>query len=247
VKKILFGNIAFLALVAAAPAVAADLGTKTPVYKAPPPVVAAYNWTGCYIGGHVGGGWGKKNWLHTEDHGAPVIPAEPFGQDDVDGIIGGGQLGCNYQTGAWVLGIEGDLAWSDIRGSHVPFTGDFQESKVDWIATVTGRVGYSWDRVLLYVKGGGAWARDKFSETFNGFVNTAQQTRSGWTVGGGLEYAITGNWTAKIEYNYLDFGDKFVRVVGPVDNFGYQIDQQMHIVKAGLNYRFGGGAARAAY
>ena len=242
-RRIFFATLASVCGFALQNASAADLPVKAPVARTP----LAYNWTGCYIGGHVGYGWGRKDWLHTEDHGVPVVPPEPFGQDDPDGAVVGGQLGCNYQTGSFVFGVEGDGAWSGLKGSHVPFAGDLQESSVEWIATITGRVGFAWDRTLLYVKGGGAWAGDKFSETFNGFLNTADQTRSGWIVGGGIEYAFAGNWTAKVEYNYLDFGNEFVRVVGPVDNFGYQIDQHIHLVKVGLNYRFGGAPGATGY
>jgi outer membrane immunogenic protein len=209
------------------------------ITKAP----AAFNWTGAYIGGHVGYGWGDKSWVDRTGY-FPAI------DQSVDGVLGGGQLGFNYQTGPIVLGIQGDVSWAGIDGSSTSYGRTFK-AEVDWLATLTGRVGYAWDRWLLYVKGGGAWAHDEFSVVqFDG--QRASQTRSGWTIGGGVEVALVGNWSALVEYDYMDFGDDSATFTETIIIPGkpckppkektftraFDIDQQMHTIKVGLNYRF---------
>jgi outer membrane immunogenic protein len=192
-----------------------------PVYKAPPPqVVAAYNWSGFYLGGHLGYGWSSE-----EATAAGVV-----GSTDPDGFIGGVQAGYNWQADRWVFGIEGDWSWSGADGNAVlgGLTSDHS-----WYATLTGRVGYAWDNWLWYVKGGAAWADTEYSAF--GF-GTASDTRVGWTLGTGVEWALAPQWSAKLEYNYLDFSnDTFTFAGTPVD-----VDTQVHLVKLGLNYRFGG-------
>jgi outer membrane immunogenic protein len=202
---------------------AADM--RRPVYKAPPPaVVAAYNWSGFYVGGHIGGAWGSEE--------ATDIATGIRASTDPDGFIGGVQAGYNWQADRWVFGIEGDWSWSGADGSNtlvgVPFT-----SNDSWYATLTGRVGYAWDNWLWYVKGGAAWADKEYS--YAGF-GTISDTRVGWTVGTGVEWALGPQWSAKLEYNYLDFGkDTYNFAPFPID-----VDTQVHLVKAGINYRFGG-------
>jgi len=212
---------------------AADLPIRQPITKAP--IMASYNWSGFYIGGHLGGGWGEKDWV--------AVGFGPLGAHDVDGFIGGGQVGINYQVGALVLGIEADFSWADLKGSHVDTVfGGNNLTNVDWFGTVTGRIGYAWDRTLLYVKGGGAWAHDKYTITSGGlFFAGANDTNWGWTIGGGLEYGMTPNWSLKLEYNYLSFDTNrvtFVPVAGAP--FDRDVDQNIHVLKAGINYRFGG-------
>jgi outer membrane immunogenic protein len=117
---------------------------------------------------------------------------------------------------------------------------------MNWLATVTGRLGYAWDRVLLYAKGGVAFADEEHD--FGFFVDllpvasTGEKTRTGWTVGGGVEVAFAGNWSFKAEYNFMDFGDKDVGFTNQFGDFvgSARIDQQIHVAKVGLNYRFGG-------
>jgi outer membrane immunogenic protein len=239
-KRILLSGVAAVILMGGQ-AMAADLSVRgrAPVYKAPP-MVAAYNWSGCYIGAHIGGGWGTKDW----DEVFTGSTSENAGSHDIDGILGGGQIGCNIQNGTWVFGLEGDISWSGIDGSHSAFGGDADlSSKVEWLGTVTGRIGYAHDRFLFYVKGGAAFAHDQFTVAF-GDSSTDDQTRWGWTIGGGLEFALVGNWTAKLEYNYMDFGSDTASFFGGEERF--DIDQQIHVVKFGLNYRFGGSDAIVA-
>lgn len=243
------------AVLAGAPASAADM--PVPV-KAPvaPVAVAIFNWTGIYIGAHAGGAWFDKDWFipNTPTNIAGGCPAGgcgvPGGGHTGSSWLAGGQVGFNYQVNQWVLGVEAQFSATKIKGSHVdPFLGIISHhSETDFIATVAGRLGIAWDRALLYVKGGGAWAHDKF---FNGNtaiapeVQSTTQTRWGWMVGGGGEYALSANWSIKLEYNYLDFGDRRATLQPTAAcpgclPFEYDIDQTIHIVKAGINYRFGG-------
>ena len=230
-KRFLLAGAALLALTAAQPTLAAD----APVYKGPPPVAAAlFNWSGFYIGAHVGGGWGTKDWV--------ALGFGALGSHNISGFLGGGQIGFNYQTGAWVFGVEGDFSWTNLKGEHVDaIFGGNNITEVAWLGTITGRLGYAWDRTLLYVKGGGAWVRDNYTITAGGvYFAGADATKAGWTVGTGLEYALAPNWSAKIEYNYLDFGNHTVRfVTGGGGSFLREVDQYIHVVKVGINYRFG--------
>lgn len=221
-RKVTLSLLAAAGLVLGAQsASAADLGR--PVYKAPAPaVVAAYNWSGFYIGGHLGGAWSK------EDVSIPGLGV--VGTTDPDGFIGGVQAGYNWQADRWVFGIEGDWSWSGADGSTAL---GVLSSDQNWYATLTGRVGYAWDNWMWYVKGGAAWVDAEYSLAALG---TVSDTRVGWTLGTGVEWALAPQWSAKLEYNYLDFG-KDSYAFGGVP---FEVDTQVHLVKAGINYRFGG-------
>jgi outer membrane immunogenic protein len=238
-----------LALLAAT--VCSQLASAADLPPAPPPAPAPYyrpappifSWTGFYLGLHGGGAFGKKDWSD------PILGS--LGSHDVSGGIAGGQIGFNYQAGPAVFGVEVDAAWAGLRGSHnlLGVPGIVGETKVDFLGTVTGRLGAAWGMALLYVKAGGAWAHDKYDITLAGVnVASASETRWGWTIGTGLEYAFSPNWSAKVEYNYLDFGTKTVTFTGIGGLTGTaDIKQNVNIVKAGFNYRFGGGPLYAAY
>lgn len=216
---------------------AADI--QRPVYKAPPAGVmpVAYDWTGFYVGGHVGYGWADKSW--QDGFGLFGISQR------ANGFLGGGQAGFNYQVGQFVFGVEGDMSWSGMKGSTNTLASSFN-TDVDWTATLTGRLGMAFDRWLVYGKGGAAWARDRYSTNFYTLPGTeVTDTRLGWTVGAGVEYAFAPQWTAKLEYNYMDFG---TRSVSFAPGFSTDIDQQVHAVKFGVNYKFGSpGAIIARY
>jgi outer membrane immunogenic protein len=165
------------------------------------------------------------------------------------GFLGGGQVGCNLQFGSnWVIGIEGDGSGSDIRGditqTVLGITGT-AHAQTDWIASATGRLGWAWDRWLLYAKGGAAWAGDKYSAfipVFNEQLE-ASETRTGWTVGGGIEWAFWSNWSAKAEYDYYDFGTRTLTLTGtfagaPIQVSGVNVRQRISVGKFGINYRF---------
>jgi outer membrane immunogenic protein len=216
-------------------ALAADMGR--PVYKAPPAGVmpATYDWTGFYVGGHVGYGWAEKDW--RDAFGLNV-------SNKADGFLGGGQVGFNYQIGMFVLGAEGDFSWSGIKGGSntaaiigAPLGNTFN-TDVNWVSTLTGRAGVAFDRWLVYGKGGVAWANDKFSTNrYTAPVSVeVTDTRIGWTAGAGVEYAFAPAWSAKLEYNYMDFGN---RAVSFAPGTSTDIDQQIHAVKFGVNYKFG--------
>lgn len=252
-KKFLLAGVALSAFIAG-PAMAADLPVRAPAYKSPPPIVTYFSWTGCYIGGHVGGVWVQKDW--SVGAGDPFFAGgQNFGSHDANGWLGGAQLGCNYQVGGWVFGIQGDYAWTDASGSGadalngIAFPGASISSNVKGLASVTGRVGYAWDRFLGYVKGGGAWEKDEYSAVAGPFVGSASQTRSGWTVGVGGEYAFTNNFTGFIEYNYYGFGNKSVTLVTPIGGIYDVVDikENKSVVKVGLNWKFGKGPVVANY
>jgi outer membrane immunogenic protein len=196
---------------------AADMAVKA----RPAPVVLPYNWTGCYIGGNVGGKWANS----TNDVFVPGTIVAPdvthsFGRDNASTVIGGGQVGCNWQTGAWVFGIEGDAQaqrWSSTRTTGAsaipPFVpGDTFDLRSDWQASVRGRVGYAWDRTLLYVTGGAAFTNVRAGSNFIAdgiFPQTlASETKTliGGTVGAGVEYAVGSNWTVGVEGRYSWYG-----------------------------------------
>jgi outer membrane immunogenic protein len=221
-------------------ATAADMRIR----KAPPPPPAPpvfFSWTGCYIGGHIGGLWAEKEWF-VRDPNFPEVFGQSEGTHDADGFLGGVQAGCDYQfAGGFVIGIAADYAWTDAEGSNVSLVfGDENHSKVESLASVTGRIGYAWDRFLLYVKGGGAWEEDEY-HYINSDIGRASETRSGWTVGVGGEYAFTNFLTGFIEYNYYDFGTRDLTFVEPdAETYIAGIDETKSVLKAGLNFRFGG-------
>src|SRR5258708_38666727 len=163
---------------------------RAPAYRAPPPPLPFYNWTGLYVGVHVGGGWAD---LGVGDTGS--------------GFIGGGQIGYNYQINQWVWGLEADVSGSGIKNNLAtfgPFTANFNWNS---LTTLTPRFGYAFDNWLVYGKVGGAWADVSVSVNAPfGFSSSAGGTASGWVVGVGTEYAFRNNWRAKIGYNHLDFG-----------------------------------------
>jgi outer membrane immunogenic protein len=205
-------------------------------------IAAPYSWTGFYIGGHVGGVWGN---IEYSDAAAGATHIPPGGiSTDPDGFIGGGQIGFNYQTGRWVFGIEGDFSWSNADGSVTFFpvatpTTVTTSTEVNWLATVTGRIGYAWDRWLIYAKGGAAWMDADLTSrgtVIPGGSVSVGDTHSGWTVGAGVEWALAAGWSTKLEYNFMDFGtDTLVSlpIVNPTN-----ADQQVHAVKFGINYKF---------
>jgi outer membrane immunogenic protein len=243
-KRIFLASVA-LAAVATAPAFAADLPVRMQT-KAPAMIESVYNWSGFYIGAHVGYGWASKDWNQSFSSLGLALdntttPSKP------QGFLGGGQIGMNWQTGQWVFGLEGDASWTDANDCGSPFrlaTTFNGCSQINWYATATARLGVAMDRALLYVKGGAAFAGEEHNITNRNIVatNTPDDTRFGWTVGAGLEYGLTPNWSAKIEYNYMDFGKEnysFNYTPGTLVE-RWDVKQQVHVAKFGINYRFGG-------
>jgi outer membrane immunogenic protein len=238
---------------------AADLPRKAPLYMPLPP---AFSWTGCYIGGNIGYGWGRET-VSISNLGETTGVAELAGVSlgpvtgSTNGVLGGGQIGCNYQFASnWVIGIEGDGEATGIKGDvtqSFSFVGPAGPTTVtgtahaqtNWIASATGRLGFTWDRVMLYAKGGVAWAGDKYSAdlaAFNEHIETSV-TRPGWTVGGGSEWAFLNNWSAKVEYNFYNFDTRNLAFPGTIAGIsevvpGIDIKQTISTVKFGVNYRF---------
>ena len=255
-KKMLLGTTMLATLMLAGAAQAADLPRKAPP-PAPPP---QWNWTGWYIGAHVGGGWGTKDWTdHAFCFEGRCEPAEgtfALTNQSVSGFLGGGQIGYNWQTNWFfgsapvVLGIEADVSGSDIRGTSPCAIIDTCRTKVDSLGTIAARIGGVWDRALIYLKGGGAWVHDKHTRVDSDFddFDSFSTTRWGWTIGGGIEYAFAPAWSAKLEYNFMDFGDKTFTTFRNVEEFeSFRIRQTLHAVKIGLNYHFGWGGVAARY
>jgi outer membrane immunogenic protein len=225
--------------VVASIASAADL---RPAYKAPPPMAPpAWSWTGFYIGAHIGSGWG------TKEHETLVAGIGVFdGSHTVNGFIGGGQIGFNWQSGWAVWGVEADVSGSGIDGRGACALGVFNcRTRVDVFGTIAGRLGVSIDRALVYIKGGGAWVNDRYTaSTVGGLSAELTDTRWGWMLGGGIEYAFGGAWSAKVEYNYMDFGTRnYVWATPVVFGTSTDIRQSLHAIKFGINYRFGGYGA----
>jgi outer membrane immunogenic protein len=202
----------------------------------------AYNWTGCHVGAQVGG-------LLSEDkHGNGVSFSSA-------GFVGGGQIGCDYQFApGWVAGVEGRAAWSSLKNTHaltLKFsTGAIAPSQFtlsnDFLASASARVGYSFaDRWLVFARGGGAWTHEKMDDAFTiggtAFDPSATNTRTGWTAGGGLEYAFSRNWSAQLEYDYYNFGSPGAKLTSGPNGAVVTIrslNDTIHEVAVGLNYRF---------
>lgn len=219
-KSVLLASAGLLAMTAVA--AAADLPRRyDPVPQRAPVYAPIYNWTGFYVGINGGFGWGDSRWDTT-------------GRFDVSGAVIGGTAGYNWQFQQWVLGVEGDLDWSNIKGTTTAVCAAGCTTRNSWLATVRGRVGYSFDRFLPYITGGLALGDIRGSQP--GFAG-AHDTNAGWTVGGGLEFVIAGNFTAKAEYLYVNLGRFNCGIacngVNP-DNVRFDT----HLVRGGINYRF---------
>ena len=247
-NKFLLGAVGLVAM--ANTATAADLAAR-PYTKAPPPMIAAvYDWSGFYIGANGGWGSSRKCWDINNTFGV-IVPPFREGCHDATGGVAGGQIGYRWQAGGWVFGLEAQGDWADLRGSNPSlFFGsvDSNRSKIDAFGLFTGQVGYAWNNVLWYVKGGAAVTDDKY----NGFVtttgvvfDTAKETRWGGTVGTGLEFGFAPNWSAAVEYDHLFMGNRnvsFTSVLPPIGSFSRtdNIRQDVDLITVRVNYRWGG-------
>jgi outer membrane immunogenic protein len=231
----------------AAEAGAADLRQPMPTKAPAPAVVRTTTWTGCYIGANVGYGRMRNEYSPV----AGFIAAEAPDQT-VDGIVGGGQVGCDLQFDPFVVGIQGMFDGTGMSGTGDPYTGGKDlRIRVPWLATLTGRVGVAvQNNLLLYVKGGAAWARTNF-DFFNGGLlsATGDITRTGWTIGGGLEWRFAPNWSVFVEYGHLSFGNRAetFQFVGSTTRFPMNVRENIDLVLVGVNYRFGGALIAARY
>jgi outer membrane immunogenic protein len=240
---------------------AADM--RVPYRQPVPPPAPIFTWTGFYIGGHGGCAHDRMDYtpgaFRTDDLGPTTIDTANGG-----GCYGGVQVGYNYQVASWVWGIEADASWGEIKSrtnlvqperAHIDTLAQFDQ-KLTSFGTVRGRLGYTWNwgatPTLWYVTGGWAWARNQLATTaFDGIPNglTNSQTHSGWTVGTGLEVALSGNWSFKGEYLYMDLDNKNYATALITDDGDLpgtnvaNVDLKIHTVRIGLNYRFGGYGA----
>ena len=296
------GAIGLVASVASA----ADLPRKAPAYQPPPPP-PPFNWTGFYTGFFLGAGWARNefdnNSVGVGDDFSFADGGGAIASNSGVGPLGGITVGYNWQTpGSMIVwGIEGDFAWTDIKGSNSfnrtgtdGFTfgcftffdcshfstanGSARTAfKVEDLATITGRFGLAsgpGDRTLWYIKGGGAWERTKVNiaaqanavECTNFILGSTCDSASvsgaasdsfnkwGWTVGTGLEFGLWDHWSGKVEYDFMQFGSRTFSFSTDAHNFfeeplnvSTQLKEQIHVVKIGLNYRWGAWGGKAPY
>jgi outer membrane immunogenic protein len=250
-KKFLLGGVALAAMLVG-PAMAADMPVKARPAPPPPPVV--YNWTGCFIGASGGGGWHRTDTQRVAN-GAVAITGD-WGKGDGDGRLFGGQVGCDYQTGNFVFGVQFWGAGASIQDRHPQVNGSFAagaigtlETRIRSMETLTGRVGYAvlpeW---LLYVRGGGAWKRDTISLFQPGGVALSENAGvrfDGITFGGGAEYMLMRNLSVFAEASHADFSRKqftFVAAPGTLGNPDtVNHKQSVTTVLVGLNLRLNWG------
>ena len=241
-------------------AIAADIPVKAPL-PAPIPV---FSWTGCFIGTHTGGMWVKKD--YTVDQAGSItypvsqIPGEFAGDHRANSYIFGGQVGCDYQAGAIVFGLQGDGSLAKAVGDHhFPFilsgpTSLTDQSETKSLVSATARLGVAWNRALFYIRGGGAWERDSYSRFVSltdALVSSASETRTGWIVGVGAEIAVLPNLSAFLEFDHYDFGTRGISFYSPTNVFDgrYDIKERKDVFRGGFNWRFGAPAqaVQAAY
>lgn len=223
-------------------AFAADLPARLP-----PPMQAVYTWTGFYLGVNVGGGWSNAN----SEFSTAGFPSFASVDNHMAGVIAGGQVGYNWQSGSWVIGVEADFQYSGMKGGiSAPcpagicagLAASFDQ-KMPWFGTARGRLGYASAGWLIYATGGYAYTRlesNAFASAGGLSVDIHRdENRHGWTAGGGIEVALTPNWSAKVEYLYMDFGKhegSWTLTGLPVITDSTRL--QSNIVRGGVNYRF---------
>jgi outer membrane immunogenic protein len=267
-KRVFLGSVALVALsLGTSAAFAAD--KRMPAYTPPPPPVPVYTWSGCYVGGSAGYSTGNSQHFASEgstfnNPGIGVANNIPAGtaitdKFDLSGFIGGFQGGCNWQWGVWVFGIEGDgsatnKSGQQFEGALVPLNAVqvnwVSQTQERWLVTARARLGWTiWDRTMVYATGGAAWAKIDASEWVfaangTGPIRTGHlesNTRSGWTVGAGAEYAVGYGWSVKGEFLYVKFDDYTTFTTGPFAANSVsprEVKLEDYIWRAGMNYKF---------
>jgi outer membrane immunogenic protein len=260
-------------------ALAADLPART-YTKAPVIVDPGYNWTGFYVGGNIGYSWGRSSDTSSLTNGAGTFLFTSADKTNLDGVVGGGQFGYNWQMQNWVWGFEADIQGTDEKGSRAftcpaglctpetlapgflalaflipgPAVPLSMDQKIDWFGTVRARAGVLVSpKVLLYATGGLAYGEVKSNEVVGGLAGFSSTTTNvGWTVGAGVEGVIGGNWTAKLEYLYVDLGRVSGSFLTAIPAFGagavasgtltssYSSRVTDNVLRVGVNYKFGG-------
>jgi outer membrane immunogenic protein len=245
----LIAAVTFTVALGAGAASAADLAAR-PYTKAPAYIEPIFNWSGFYIGGHIGGAWTNQEWINSANTTAfgDLFPGQGFRQRN-SGVFGGGQMGYNWQASNYVFGLEGTISGLDNKGTVLNnafgFGFDNRFSwRTDWMATITGRAGYAVANNLFYVKGGYAGVNNRLSVVDAvPPIGSGSQTQwhNGWTVGAGWEYGITQNWIVGLEYDYAAFEKKSYQLAGAAPGT-YTFDTRPHDIQSAvvrLSYKFG--------
>jgi outer membrane immunogenic protein len=218
---------AAMSLGAAQSVFAADMPVKAPAYKAPATVVT-YNWTGFYLGADAGYGWGH--------HDRSVVPPGFQNSYNSTGGLLGLHGGYNWQLQSIILGLETDIAWTGIKGDDGGVGGSLDQTSTKWLGSTRVRLGYAWDRLMLF--GTGGWAYGKLTQFNNaGAGQTFDSTRSGGTLGAGVEYAFSPNWSARLDYRHYWLGT-FQNLAPTNGIFPYQVNTNLDTVTAGISYKF---------
>jgi outer membrane immunogenic protein len=252
IRKLLAAAFGVVAL-GAAPALAADLAAR-PYVKAPAMIPAVYDWSGFYAGLNGGGASSRECWTLTSIAGTTLTPPPSEGCHSASGGMAGGQIGYRWQAASWVFGVEALGDWADLKGSNasltafIPYT---NQTKIDAIGLFTGQVGYAFNTVLLYVKGGAAVTDNKYSSFFPvgnifaaAFVPFNAQTEARWggTVGAGVEFSFAPDWSIGFEYDHLFMGTRNITfpatAIAVTRNDNIRQDVDMGTVH--VSYRFGG-------
>jgi outer membrane immunogenic protein len=234
---------ALSAAIMASPALAADIYKNDAGSLKDTPYTPAFSWTGFYLGANVGYAWGDVE--SRSDEGFEEDDASV--SYDADGVLAGAQIGYNVQRGRFVFGVEGELGWLGGEGDKfiVDDPDNFGEAEFGAYGVLAARIGIASERALFYVKGGWALANVDLSagDLDSGDIDednstSVDETLSGYAIGGGVEYALSQNWTVKAEYLYMNFGEEKSRSAEG-ESFEHEID--LHTAKIGVNYKFGGG------
>ena len=258
-RKIALAAAATIGMLSAASA--ADLPVRYPSPMPPPPVILpVFSWTGCYLGGFAGGAWGNDVAAYDDNNlaGQPGPPFDAWSYKLGSSFIGGGTAGCNWQPigTPFVAGVEGEFGYLNLSGSGFDPLDPLGPNNIlsstrigDWYGMITGRLGYAWDRTLLYVKGGAAFLniQTSVSDVVTGFSASTSNTEATWTLGGGLEWAFNPNWSIKAEYMYIGLDNTVSDCGFLATTFCYDHRPRgISTAKVGLNYRFNGQALLGA-
>jgi opacity protein-like surface antigen len=252
-RKLLIANLAAAAMTMAGPALAADMPVKAA------PFVERFSWTSCYLGGHIGGGFAQKDitdpvqLVQDSFLGAGSTVGVTTVNPSPSGAVIGGQIGCDYEfPSSFVIGVEGSASGSTMRGSQnavLPLGNPdvaLVQANTDFLASITARVGYAFDNVLVYARGGAALAGDKFevSGTFTGLPYDFRglDNRFGWVVGGGVDWAFSRHWSTFLEYDYYGLGHGNVLMQDGINGFAgtVNVKQNVQVVKVGFDFHISG-------
>jgi outer membrane immunogenic protein len=252
-KKVLQGVVALIALGVGASAFAADL-PPAPVYKTPVMTPAYYDWSGFYVGLNAGGATSHNCWTNNSVFAVPTVPAVNEGCHNATGGLAGGQIGFRWQSGSWVFGVEALGDWTSLKGSNASlpvaallgFPALTNQTRIDALGLFTGQLGYAWDSVLFYVKGGAGMTYDRYNGLITGTntaIDAANETRWGGAVGAGIEFAFAPSWSVAAEYDHLFMGSRNINFSLPA--FGGvtrndRITQDVDMGTIRVNYRWGG-------